>query len=361
MHYLGSKARHAKEIIAITCANRTQGQYYVEPFVGGGNVINKVSQAVGPRIANDKNRFMVALLDSLGNFGWEPPGEMTKREWQPIMRQKQSLIKDREQMALFAFAATGPTFGSMWCGQWAKDYPGQEGTRYRQSRDAALKDAPGLKGIQFYDGSYDDLLIPDDPSIIYCDPPYRGTTDYAGAKTLIKVDEDLSGNNWKAGKFWKWADMLVEHGHFVFVSEYCGPLADIYGCEDVVLKTSLSDAQGKWRSWTSTVNSASDAERNAVAKQYDFVGLQAEIADINARISAARQVLADRWKHLWEKEVTSDFSATRGTSKAVDEGEDYDEVLPGQRNVSVAPGQPRSVVATHIAKTNIETLFHRAP
>lgn len=35
MKYMGSKARHAKELLPIILANRKQGQWYVEPFVGG--------------------------------------------------------------------------------------------------------------------------------------------------------------------------------------------------------------------------------------------------------------------------------------------------------------------------------------
>lgn len=36
MKYLGSKARIAKEILPIILKDRKVGQYYVEPFVGGG-------------------------------------------------------------------------------------------------------------------------------------------------------------------------------------------------------------------------------------------------------------------------------------------------------------------------------------
>ena len=42
MKYMGSKARHAKELLPIILANRTEGQWYVEPFVGGANMIAKV-------------------------------------------------------------------------------------------------------------------------------------------------------------------------------------------------------------------------------------------------------------------------------------------------------------------------------
>lgn len=304
MHYLGSKARHAAEIIAITTANRRPYQVYVEPFVGGGNVINKVQQG-GGRIANDKNSGMVALLDSLGNHGWVPPEKMTKSEWQKIMKLKMEKL-DREGKALFAFAATGPTFGSMWCGQWAKDYEGMEGTRYRQARDAALKDAPGLTGIKFFSGSYDALEFPEG-SLVYCDPPYVGTTDYSGSKVTIKVDEDPGTNMWKAYKFWRWADRMIdERGCTVFVSEYKGPSpGEVYGkVWTPELKAEHTAAQAAWR--------ALDAQDKSIPGSA-FEEARARITAAEEKAMEAGERMAARWNILWEKEVVSDFSASRGS------------------------------------------------
>lgn len=42
MKYMGSKARHAKELLPIILKDRKPGQWYVEPFVGGANMIDKV-------------------------------------------------------------------------------------------------------------------------------------------------------------------------------------------------------------------------------------------------------------------------------------------------------------------------------
>ncbi|WP_428221998.1 hypothetical protein [Gaoshiqia sediminis] len=40
-----------------------------------------------------------------------------------------------------------------------------------------IKQAPNLKGIDFRCCNYWELDIPDN-SVIYCDPPYKGTTGY---------------------------------------------------------------------------------------------------------------------------------------------------------------------------------------
>lgn len=42
MKYMGSKRRVAKYILPIMLAERKPDQWWVEPFVGGGNMIDKV-------------------------------------------------------------------------------------------------------------------------------------------------------------------------------------------------------------------------------------------------------------------------------------------------------------------------------
>lgn len=294
IHYMGSKARHAADIIAITCANRRSGQAYVEPFVGGGNVICKVPQAAGPRIANDINWRMVAYLDALGNKGYEPPAQMTKAEWSKLMKKPDVYAPE-----LVAFAATCLTFGSKWMDTWVEE----EG-RCQQGRDGALRDAPGLTGIIFYSMSYDHFNshIPQE-SIIYCDPPYQNKALYEGARVKIKVGDPLSKNNWKANTFWKWADNLVAEGHQVFVSEYKGPPSAIYSGATPELIGELDGLRARYRASAADPNSPADVREELYFK----------ITEVEARIQANADAQAARWESVWEKEVVSDFSASRTT------------------------------------------------
>lgn len=62
MKYMGSKARIAKHILPIILKDRKEDQWYVEPFVGGANMIDKVD---GNRIGSDLNKPLVACLDAL--------------------------------------------------------------------------------------------------------------------------------------------------------------------------------------------------------------------------------------------------------------------------------------------------------
>ena len=62
MKYMGSKAKHAKEILPIILKDRKPEQWYVEPFVGGGNIIDKVS---GHRLGADSNEFVICALETI--------------------------------------------------------------------------------------------------------------------------------------------------------------------------------------------------------------------------------------------------------------------------------------------------------
>ena len=42
MKYMGSKNRHARDIIPILMKEHTSAMLYVEPFVGGANIIDKI-------------------------------------------------------------------------------------------------------------------------------------------------------------------------------------------------------------------------------------------------------------------------------------------------------------------------------
>ena len=76
MQYLGGKSRIAKQIIDIMSAEREEGMTWVEPFMGSGKVISKVS---GRRIGADINHEMIALFKAIRG-GWKPPTEVTREK-----------------------------------------------------------------------------------------------------------------------------------------------------------------------------------------------------------------------------------------------------------------------------------------
>lgn len=71
-----------------------------------------------------------------------------------------------------------------------------------------LKQSTKISDVIFKCSSYDALDIPAN-SIIYCDPPYNGTTKYK--------------DNFDSDAFWQWCRDKAKEGHTVYVSEYNAP------------------------------------------------------------------------------------------------------------------------------------------
>src|SRR5690554_6823322 len=199
MKYMGSKARHAKQILPIILSDRKPEQWYVEPFVGGANVIDKVD---GNRLGADSNEYLIALLSAL-QAGWVPPKELSVDEYKRIRDNK-----DQYPLHLVGFVGFPCSYGAKFFGGYCRgsnskgkprDYIG-EAWRNVMAQD--------FSGIDFQCVRYLELEIPPN-SIIYCDPPYAGTTGY---KDKFSHDE-----------FWQWCRDKVAEGHQVFVSEYNAP------------------------------------------------------------------------------------------------------------------------------------------
>ena len=77
MKYMGSKRRIWKHIAPIILKDRTENQYYVEPFCGGCNSIANVS---GNRMASDINPFLMDMWKGLLD-GEEYPETITRETY----------------------------------------------------------------------------------------------------------------------------------------------------------------------------------------------------------------------------------------------------------------------------------------
>jgi len=64
MKYMGSKARFVKEILPILLKYRKENQWFVDLFCGGCSIAQEVD---GKVIANDKNKYLIAMFKGLQN------------------------------------------------------------------------------------------------------------------------------------------------------------------------------------------------------------------------------------------------------------------------------------------------------
>lgn len=199
MKYVGSKNRYAKDLLPIILKDRQPGQWYVEPFVGGFNMIDKVT---GNRIGNDSHYYLIELFKAVQN-GWIPPDKVSEDEW---IRTRD--YKEKYPSYLVGFIGYGCSYSGKWFGGYARGNDNDNIPRNYagESKRNLLKQVPGLQGIKITNSNYLDLDIPPN-SIIYCDPPYKDTTKYRD-----NFDHEI---------FWGWIEGLK--GHQVFVSEYHAP------------------------------------------------------------------------------------------------------------------------------------------
>ena len=198
MKYMGSKSKHAKDLLPIILSARKPGQVYVEPFVGGANMIDKV---IGERIGSDVHEYLIKTYVAITN-GWTPPKDISEAEYKDIQKNK-----DKYPPELVGYVGFQLSYAGKWFGGYRRDKIGKRNYSL-EAYTNMMKQIPLIKGVKFYNNSFRQLVIPDN-SLIYCDPPYAGTTSYKD-----KFDHE---------DFWKWCDELVEQGHTVFVSEYNAP------------------------------------------------------------------------------------------------------------------------------------------
>lgn len=197
MQYMGSKNRIAKHILPIMLAERKPEQWWVEPFVGGANMIDKVT---GNRMGNDSHEFLIALLVALRD-GYRPPTDISKELYYAVKSKPQEYPKE-----LVGFVGFLCSFGGKWWGGYAFN---KKGDNYAERGSRCLvKQAKNLDGVVFKSGSYLELEIPEN-SLIYCDPPYANTCKYKDA-----FNHDI---------FWDWCRTQTKNGHTVFISEYSAP------------------------------------------------------------------------------------------------------------------------------------------
>lgn len=205
MKYMGSKNRIAKYILPIVLKDRKEGQWYVEPFVGGANMIDKVD---GNRIGADLNWYLIEALNFIKNNVNSIPvddKQFTEQMYKELKNNKQSF-----NPGIVGYAGFALSYAGKWFGGWCRDSAGMRDYVAESYRNA-IKQSPKLDGITFVSSPYMELNVPSD-SIIYCDPPYQGTTKYT--KNEIPFDHD---------EFWKWCRGMSKKGHSVFISEYNAP------------------------------------------------------------------------------------------------------------------------------------------
>lgn len=195
---MGSKARIAKHILPIMLAECEKKGIttWVEPFVGGANMIDKVPDTF-ERVGYDLNLHTIAALIGIRDHVEELPDNVSEDFYKSI--------KKTEAHPINSWIRFECSFGAKLDNGYARN---AKLANYAQmGLNLALKQSPKIQNVDFICDSYENLDF--ESCLVYCDPPYQGTTGYkTGA-----FDHD---------KFFEWCREQAKK-NVVFVSEYNAP------------------------------------------------------------------------------------------------------------------------------------------
>jgi len=204
MQYIGGKYRIARQILPIILAGRKPGQFYAEPFLGGGNTFARVSN---PRVGTDNNPFLIAFWKA-SLRGWVP-ADFSREEYAAAKACPGACAPEQ-----FFWYGTAHCVSRKWfSGYWERDVKSRRyyGLSFAQEfwRSVERK-LPLMRGARLACADYRKARIPAG-AIVYCDPPYAGQT---GAPYFA--------NGFGHAEFWAHFAELSKR-HRVFVSEREAP------------------------------------------------------------------------------------------------------------------------------------------
>ena len=168
MQYMGSKNRFTKELAPIIQSyinKNTKG--YLEPFVGGANMIDKIS--CNKKYGCDLNEYLIELLKYSAEN--ELPETITEEEYCRVKSNREEY--DKWYVGLVGFCGS---YGAKFFDTYARGNDNRD--RQSEAIRNIKKQASNLKGIIFKSCSFQDINKNISNHVIYCDPPYKGTTKY---------------------------------------------------------------------------------------------------------------------------------------------------------------------------------------
>lgn len=207
MKYVGSKNRLAKDLAPIiqSYIDDNNITHYWEPFVGGGNMIDKIKCEY--KFGSDIHPYLIALLKQAQTDTSVFPKTISKERYDGVRANPKNYPD--WFVGLVGFCAS---YNGKWWGGYANGVKTKIGT-IRNYTDEAIKNlikqAPNLKDIKFSCENYVDCGYGLKGYVIYCDIPYKSTTKY-------------STNEFNYEEFYEWCRHMSKD-NIILISEYSMP------------------------------------------------------------------------------------------------------------------------------------------
>lgn len=227
MVYMGAKTKILDKLMPIInkIIKEQKIKNYVEPFVGGANVITEVE--CQNRTGYDNSRTLIALLNKAKENFDDIPDDGS-REW---FEKARNIYrgKSNESMEDWKIGAI------QWLGSYGtRGFPGGYApntgniNHYKNNFKNLKEHSKKFSNINFICSDYRDIQIPDG-SLVYCDPPYFGTKPYGYANE----------SNFNYEYFWEWIRKLSKKC-YVIISEGTIP-DDFYIIYETSKRRTLKD------------------------------------------------------------------------------------------------------------------------
>ena len=211
MKYIGSKSKIAKYIVPIIqdYIEKNNIEFYVEPFVGGANIIDKIK--CKNKYGFDIDDIAISLFQETQkdqNILEKLPEECSKEHY--YLHRNNNIAPKWYRSAILLFASYNARVYGGCYGAYAKTKDGKFRNYYQEAINNYKKQIPNILNIKFQTTPYweIDKFIDLKNCVIYCDPPYAEGIGYKA--------------NFNHTMFWEWV-RLISKNNIVLVSEYNAP------------------------------------------------------------------------------------------------------------------------------------------
>ena len=212
MVYQGSKDRLSKDLVPIIqkYIDESGFGYYLEPFVGGANVIDKISCTT--RAGSDVNTYLIELLKYIRDNPaiLEAPEDCSFEYYKSIRdeynKKKRSIASELPDWYIGLIGFCASYGGRFFDGGYGRDATGKRNI-YRERLKVLRDQSPHLRNIVFENKDYREYSDVCN-AIIYCDPPYFGTKQY--------------GVQFEYQRFYEWCRDMSKN-NIILISEYNMP------------------------------------------------------------------------------------------------------------------------------------------
>lgn len=207
MKYIGAKTKIAKDIVPIiqSYIDNNNKKYYIEPFVGGFNVIDKIK--CENKWGSDIDDLLICMVKECVN---QPKildllPELPTREHYYDVRDSGKYSKWYKGAILLFASYNARVYGGCY-GAFAKTKDGKIRNYFQEAKRNFEKQLPLLKDIGICCCDYSGWNSFSGRAVYYCDIPYKKSIGYSQ-----KFDYE---------RFYDWCEKQTKQGNIVLVSEY---------------------------------------------------------------------------------------------------------------------------------------------